>query len=147
MMHFQSAFIAVAVLATSLVIADDTLDETKAVEKIKLLGGKVQRNDRLPGRPAVNVSFEGNTKFNDKYLHLLKSLNSLTNLNLSRTKTTGSGLKELREIKSLTTLSLHGTPISSEGLQELKELNNLKSLGEETGGKKRGQVRMALPVV
>ena len=57
-MRFQSAFIAVVVLTASLVIADD-LDESKAIEKIELLGGKVTRDDALPGNPVVEVSFVG----------------------------------------------------------------------------------------
>ena len=49
-MRFQSAFIAVTVLAASFGFADDILDESKAIEKIELLGGNVWRDKKLSAR-------------------------------------------------------------------------------------------------
>ena len=66
-MRFQSAFIAVVILAASLVVADDNLDEAKAIKKIELLGGKVTRDEMLPGRPVIGVDLYGSKKFNDKH--------------------------------------------------------------------------------
>jgi internalin A len=91
-MRFQFALIAVVVLAASLVVADDTLDEARAIEKIELLGGKVTRDESLPARPVIGVSFERNYKFGDKYIHLLRPFKNLATLNLIGTQITDSGL-------------------------------------------------------
>ena len=56
LMRFQSAF--VAVLAALQLIADESLDETKTIQKIELLGGRVRRDEALPGSPVVGSSFD-----------------------------------------------------------------------------------------
>ena len=152
-MRFQSALIPVAVLTASLVIADDSLDESKSIEKIELLGGKVERDDKLPGRPVVGIVFLGSKKFSGKHLHLLsafpsltsldltvcqditdlglstiKEFKHLTNLNLCGTKITDSGLKEIGELTTLTNLNLSGTAITDHGLKELGKLKHLTNL-------------------
>ena len=83
MRAFHFLMFAFVVLAVSLVFADDTSDESEVIEKIELLGGKVTRDDKLPGRPVIGVSFDGSRRFNDKYLHLLKPITGLTTLDLS----------------------------------------------------------------
>ena len=44
-MRFLSAFIALVVLAASLVVADDNLDESKAIEQLEQLGGRIRRQN------------------------------------------------------------------------------------------------------
>src|SRR5580692_5727000 len=93
-------FLAVAILAARIILADDNLDESKAIEKIELLGGKVARDESLPGHPVIAVSFalaypSDNNRFNEKYLHLLKSFTSLKSLNLNGTKITNDSVKEI----------------------------------------------------
>jgi hypothetical protein len=44
-MRFQSALIAVVVLAASVAIAEENLDESKAIEKIELLRGDTGDTD------------------------------------------------------------------------------------------------------
>ncbi len=101
-MRFQSAFIAVAVLAASLGVADDNLDESKAIQKIEMLRGSVKRDETLPGRPVVRVTFFRRSKhFSGRYLHLLKSFKELNTL----TRITGTGLKQLSELKQLAHLT------------------------------------------
>jgi len=70
--------------------------EEKAVKAIEALGGLMIRDERLPGRPVVEV-------------------------NLGGTKVTDSGLKDLKELKDLQFLCLAGTKISDAGLKDLKQ--------------------------
>jgi internalin A len=37
------------------------------------LEGKVERDDKLPGRPVVGVSFEESQRFNDNYISILRA--------------------------------------------------------------------------
>ena len=53
--HFSLLAVSV-VLTANFEFADDNSDESKAIEKIELLGGKVTRDEKLPGRPAIRVS-------------------------------------------------------------------------------------------
>jgi hypothetical protein len=75
------------------VLAEDTSAKTKVIEKIELLGGHAERDDNVPGRPVVSVSFEGSQRFSDKYIWLLKAFQDLAKLDLSGTKITDAGLK------------------------------------------------------
>ena len=82
--------------------ADDNSDESKAVAKIELLGGKVTRDDTVPESPVVGADFRDSKRFNDQYIHLLKSCTSLKSLNLSGTQITDVGLKGVGELTQLT---------------------------------------------
>ena len=128
MMRFQFALIVIAVLAAPLVVADDHSVESNAIAKIELLGGRVTRDETLPSRPVIAVEFQENMRFNDGYLHLLKSFTSLTSLNLAGSRITDAGLKEIRDLKSLTLLNLYLTKVSDAGLRELVGLQNLTFL-------------------
>ena len=132
MMRLRFAFVAVTIAAT-MVFAEEVLDESKAIEKIELLGGKVTRDDTLPGRPVNGVDFRqsapgANKRFNEKYLHVLKSFSSLTTLDLTNSSITVDGLNEIKGLKSLKRLALGGNEITDVGLKELSELKNLTLL-------------------
>ena len=132
-MHFQTVLLlAVALALNSAVIAADNLDESAAIREIERLGGKIKRDDTLPGHPVTAVSFRMASPFEDADVPLLKPFTNLTTLDLRGTKICGThimgaGLKELRELKKLTTLDLSDTKITDAGLAEL-ELNNLTTL-------------------
>jgi len=111
--------------------ADDNAEESKAVEKIELLGGKVTRDDNLPGRPVIGIDLQGSKKINDKYMHLLASFKSLTTLNLTDNveNITDASLVEIGKLKTLTTLNLSNCrSITDAGLGELKGLEHLTTL-------------------
>ena len=55
--------------------------EEKAVKSIEALGGKVKRDETIPGRPVVEVNL-GYTKVTDSDLKVLKELKGLQELNL-----------------------------------------------------------------
>ena len=115
-------------LAISNSFAQDSETESKSVEKIELLGGKVERATDQPDQPIVGVSFAGNSRFNDRYVRLFSGLKQLTSLDLSNTQITDLGLKELRKLTTLTSLNLKYTGVSDLGLCELAALSNLETL-------------------
>src|SRR5262245_22503561 len=102
-------------------------DEAAAVKMIEKLGGKVERDDKLLGRPIVAVNLSGK-KVTDTGLKELKELKSLQWLDLDGTKVTDVGLKELKELKSLQGLDLDNTKVTDAGLKDLKELKSLQRL-------------------
>ncbi len=69
--------------------------EDRAAEAIRKAGGKVERDERAPGRPVIGV-------------------------NLGFTQVTDAGLKELKELKALRSLSLNGTRVTPAGVAELE---------------------------
>ena len=101
--------------------------EGKAVNAILKLGGNVERDEKLPGRPVVGVNLDL-TKATDSDLKDLKELTGLKALNLWGTQITDAGLKELKELKGLQQLYLVGTKITDAGLKELKGLEGLQVL-------------------
>ena len=101
--------------------------EEAAVNAILKLGGKVYRDEKLPGRPVARVYLR-DTKITDADLEDLKGLKGLRNLNLTGTKITDAGLKELKELKGLQELNLSETKITDAGLKDLKELKGLQKL-------------------
>ena len=72
--------------------ADDAKDE--AVAFVEKLGGRVTRDEKLPGKTVIGV-------------------------HLSFKAVTDVGLKELAPLKNLTTLGLSGTQVTDAGLKEL----------------------------
>src|SRR5947209_13191588 len=86
-------------------------DEASAVKAVEKLGGKVTRDDKLPGKPVIEVNLAG-SKVTDGGLKELKDLKHLTSLNLGWAKVTDVGLKELKELKQLTSLSITYTSVT-----------------------------------
>ena len=109
------------VMVWDVVPADDNLDESTAIKKIELLGGKITRDESLPGRRVVGVDLHRSNRFNDKYVHLLKSFKNLTTLNICETAITDGGLKDIGEFKGLKLLWIDADEITVEGLNELKK--------------------------
>ena len=95
-------------------------DEASAVKAVEKLGGKVTRDDKLPGKPVIGVNLTG-TGVTDAGLKALKDLKQLTTLNLDKTKVTDAGLKELKELKQLTLLDIYKTQVTDAGVKELRE--------------------------
>jgi hypothetical protein len=105
--------------------ADDA--EDKAVAFVEKLGGNVARDEKLPGKPVIEVhlSFSAVT---DVGLKELAPLENLTALFLLRTEVTDTGLKELAQFKNLTVLYLNRTQVTDAGLKEVALLKNLAEL-------------------
>jgi internalin A len=111
----------VAAFPSHLAMAQDTSDESKIIEKIALLEGKVEQDDKLPGHPVVGVSFDGSGRFTANYIHLLKSFPKLTWLDLGGTDITDAGLKRLPELKNLIEVNLCETSVTPTALAELRK--------------------------
>lgn len=105
-----------------------TQDESQAIAIIEMVGGKFQRDEKLPGRPITEIVLSF-TPFTDVGLKELRNLENLTALKLIHTQITDAGLTHLRDLKNLATLDLSETPITDTGLKELRELKNLRDLG------------------
>src|SRR5204862_7026548 len=99
----------------------DKADEASAVKAVENRGGKVTRDDKLPGKPVIGVNLYG-ANVTGAGLKELKDLNQLTSLDLHQTQVTDAGLKELKDLKQLTSLNLWGTGVTGAGLKELKDL-------------------------
>jgi hypothetical protein len=102
--------------------------ESLAIKEIKRLGGRIERDDKLPGHPIKGISFKSGRRFEDKDVRMLKGLKHLTELDLALTKITDHGLKELGQLKNLTKLNLAWAKITDEGLKEVSQLENLAQL-------------------
>src|SRR5207237_8141250 len=102
-------------------------DEASAVKAVENLGGKVTRDDKLPGKPVIGVNLAG-TKVTDADLKELKDLKQLTTLHLNMTGVTDAGLKELEHLKQLTSLALCNTKVTEADAEELKHLTHLTTL-------------------
>ena len=81
-MRFQLLMI-FFVMVVGVVFADDNLDESKAIEKIELLGGKVMRDETLPSRPVIVVDFRASKKFSNGDFQLFMAFPKDNNLNPS----------------------------------------------------------------
>jgi hypothetical protein len=136
------------VISARVVIGQDASDESDAIERIKLSGGKVKlepSRDKVIEtlwdgtsakvafpRPAVGVTFgtfpNGERGFIDDDLPRLKELTKLTTLNLAGTHATDAALKEVCNLRNLTKLDLSNTRITDAGLKELSKFRNLFAL-------------------
>ena len=95
-------------------------DEASAVKAIEKLGGKVTRDDKLPGKPLIAVDL-ARTKVTDAGLKELKDFKQLTSLDVSFTRVTATGLKELKDLKQLTSLNLNNTKVTDDGVADLQK--------------------------
>lgn len=115
---------AVLVPAATFVPQDDV---EKAIAEIQKLGGKVERDDKAPGKPVTVVSF-ATLKIDDAALDNVKGLAGLKKLTLNGTAITDAGLERLKGLTSLEKLYLVDTKIGDAGLEHLKGLENLQIL-------------------
>lgn len=118
----------ILVLFATTSVAQEPLNEQQAAAKIELFRAVVERDDSLPDRPVVSINLRGIERFNNKYLHVLKSFPNLASLDLSSTRITNPGLKELRGLSKLTSLSLASTHTRDTGLRELVDSKDLRTL-------------------
>jgi hypothetical protein len=105
-----------AILAP-VVIALDESSEASAIQKIKLLGGNVEREETLPDRPVIGIVFYPENRLNEKYLRLFTTFTSLNSFDLRGIELTDAGMKELMELKKLTKLYVSGVQSSKRDLK------------------------------
>ncbi|HSQ56933.1 MAG TPA: hypothetical protein VLM40_14425 [Gemmata sp.] len=126
-MRFFFSAMAMA-LAPTTTWADEA--ENAAARWVESVGGKIQRDAKVPGKPVVEVTFGPVNKklTNDglKELRGLKSLKSLTIFFCDQIN--DAGMKHLKALTTLEALNIGNSGVTNDGLAELKEIKKLKSL-------------------
>ena len=119
------SLIGFCVLATlaSLVRAD----EDSAVAVLKQLRAKVVRDDKLPGKPVVEVDLRG-TDAENADLAPLQELKSLRTLDVRGTMVTGSGLKVLEGLKNIQLVRLNEEQTNDKAIKTLRDIGMLHAL-------------------
>jgi internalin A len=107
-----SLLVTMAVLSIPALATSEAADESKIIERLERLGGKITRNESLPDRPVVGVSVRSG-KMTDAELIGLSRLKNLSSLNLDEVKVTTIGFKHLRELDRLTSLNLSGASLKA----------------------------------
>ena len=136
-----------AVVAVLILSGVGRTDEAAAVKMIEKFRGKIERDNKQPGKPIIGVDLKA-TMATDAILKELKNLKDLQKLSLRGTKITNAGLKDLKELPQLTTLDVGFTKISDAGLKELKELKELNTLflfNTKVTAAGVGELKKALP--
>jgi predicted negative regulator of RcsB-dependent stress response len=116
-------------------------EQKAAVEAIEKLGGKVETNNKVPGRSPMLRQILGDesvgnvvsvtlndTDVTDAGLVHLSGLKGLKHLSLNKTQVTDAGLQHLSGLKELTYLCLDGRQMTESGLRHLAGLKELKYL-------------------
>src|ERR1051325_6983487 len=75
---------------------DGDTDESKVIEKIESLGGKIERDDKSPNRPIIGIEFRKTNFLSNDELRLLKAFQKLTKLKFIRMN--DEGLKAVGEL-------------------------------------------------
>jgi hypothetical protein len=104
-----------------------TADQQAAIDRVKQLGGSVELDGKLDGKPIVKIDL-GNTSAGDDDLKLFKALKQLRWLNLWRTHVTSAGLAHLEGLADLAWLDLGATRVGDHGLAHLSRLSKLETL-------------------
>jgi hypothetical protein len=77
-MRLTRCLVILPCLGVTFADADVQADESPAIRKIELLGGKVEREESPPGRPVVAVSFANGSRFRDSFVGLLQDFPDLS---------------------------------------------------------------------
>jgi len=102
-------------------------EQERAIARIEKLGGKVEVDDKSPGKPVIKVDLHG-TKVTDDDLKHLKALTQLQKLNLGWTDVGDAGLEQLKGLTELQTLVLGNTKVTDATLRQVKGLTNVDYL-------------------
>jgi hypothetical protein len=136
--------------AASLLAAEPTTEEEKAIAEIKKLGGTVRIDEQSPDKPVIEVDLlnakdadaglehvKGFTRLQcldlgssttDAGLENIKGMTTLLYLSLVNAKITDAGMEHLKGLTQLQTLNLYGTRLTDAGLEHLIGLTQLRTL-------------------
>jgi internalin A len=115
-------------LAVGEVHADEA--EDRAVEAVKMVRGKLTRDENAAGNPVIAVDFVGGRVRDEELKELvphLATFKKLQKLSLPFL-VTDAGIKELAPLSQLRTLELLGCQVTDAGLKELAPLAQLQTL-------------------
>lgn len=122
-----AALLACGVIASRAPAQDPKAEPEKVIAAIQEAGGKVERDEKGPGKPVTVVNF-ATTPAADDALANLKGLDKLQKLTLNGTKITDAGLEHLKGLAGLQKLYLVDTKVGDAGLEHLKGLAGLQVL-------------------
>ena len=107
----------------------NTQEEKLALAIIDQLGGKIERDLNVPGKPIVGINM-ANTKTDDAGLQQIKWLTSVKSINLHECNEVGdAGLAAIGQMENLEFIQLFGChQISDNGFRYLGGMKKLKSL-------------------
>jgi cytochrome c peroxidase len=114
-------------LLSSAATQDQNTEREQIIAKIEKLGGKVEVDDKSPGKPVITVNLHG-TKVTDDDLKHFKALPQLQKLNLGWTQIGDAGLEHLKDLTKLQRLVLDNTKVTDAGVKHLKGLTDLEYL-------------------
>jgi|GEM_PF-1279369 len=124
------ALLGLIIVSASLAYAN-TSTRDRLIADIARLGGTVEFDENLPGRPIVKVDLHG-TKVSDGDLAMFEyartDLMQLRYLDLRLTKISDDGVARLKNLRQLQTLNLFRTRLGDGGLAQLKKLTDLRTL-------------------
>ena len=128
----KSVFYVSTLLLTSIqisfgVAAERTAERSEAIAQIEKLGGTVDVDEMIPGKPVVAVELR-ETKITDAGLICLEGLARLRTLDLGYTDVTDDGLRHIAGLTQIEDLRLDGTLVGGgNGLRYLRGMRGLRS--------------------
>ena len=104
--------------------------EKKAIQAIKKLGGSIVRDEKVPGKPIIEVQIDvqSTDHWADEDLRPLAELKELQKLGIGFNEVTDVGLKHLTKLTKLRELGLESTRVTDAGLKELVKFQQLRAL-------------------
>lgn len=121
-MRFRLVLLLAMLVSANGIAAAETPDQSMEIAKLRLLGAFVEGRDQsLPGRPVTHIRFIADTRFGDKWAHLLKSFDHLTHLDLRGTAITDAGLNQIGSLKSLERVYVDWRTVTPAGIRELRK--------------------------
>jgi hypothetical protein len=129
---FRSLFALLALIFCSASLAyANTSTRDRLIADVARLGGTVEFNENVPGRPIFKVDLHG-TQVTDSDLAMFDyaktDLKELRYLDLRLTKISDDGVARLKNLRQLQTLNLFRTRLGDKGLAQLKKLTDLRTL-------------------
>ena len=129
MRHVRMLAIMILIGYSPMAMADSGVDPSAAIQKIKALGGNVERSATGKSTSVVTISLLGCTKLKDDDLAFLNAFPDVTELMLAgATGISDEGLKHLAACKQLKSLGLARTAVTNEGMKEVAKLKLLERL-------------------
>jgi internalin A len=128
-------------------LADPRVPESVAEYFLTAMGGLLESDNSLPGKPVVKIFVPGD-RITDAHLGYIRAYKDLRVLILYETRVTDEGLKSLKELQGMETLELSRTDVTDTGLKELEGLRGLRTLllhDTKTTPAGRSELRRALP--
>src|SRR4051794_27100456 len=121
-MIFKMLCMSILLLLASVFTASANVNsmQDRAVAEVTRLGGKIEVDETLPGKPIVKVDLHS-TQVTDLDLVFLKDLIQLRALDLRLTQIGDAGVANLKKLTKLQTLNLFRTQLSDVGLAHLKK--------------------------